>query len=96
MDEQESIAHEKARPLAKGYVQNDGVDCEETFAPVIPSEVLLLIVGKFTSLGWNVRQADIFTALLNGDVDSELHVRWDNKFYKLRNGLYSLKRSPPF
>lgn len=55
----------------KGYVQMEGVYCDETSAPVIKFYVFLPLVIMFISLGGPIHHADIFTAFLNGDVDSE-------------------------
>lgn len=54
------------------YVQKDGAKYEKTMEPVIPSDGLFLIVGKFTSVGGRVHHAEIFTAFLNRDIDKKL------------------------
>lgn len=71
----------------------DGLDYDETFTPGEPFDILLLIVGKFTSVGWNVYYGAIHTAFLNGDTEGELYVRWDYKCYKKQKSLYGLRQS---
>lgn len=51
LDEQGLIVCYKVRLVSKGFVQKDGVDYAERFAPVIPFDVLLLIVREFIPLG---------------------------------------------
>lgn len=53
-NEQGWTACYKACLFAKGYVQKDSVDSDEWFSPVIAFDVLLLIAGEFTSVGWHV------------------------------------------
>lgn len=93
MDEQGSISRKDKNFIANGYIQRDRVPYDEITAAVIPFDVLLSIVGKFTSLSWQVYHADIYTAFLNGHIDGELYVRWDKKCYKLKRILYGLKHS---
>lgn len=84
MDEKGPTARYKGRLVAKGYVKKDGVDYDETFAPVTSFDVILLIVGKFTSVGCHGNHADISAAFLNEDIDGELHVQWKTSALKYR------------
>lgn len=70
LDDQASIARQKARLLGKDYVQKDDIDYNQTFAPDILFDAL--IVRKVTSVGWHVQHADSFNDFLNGDIDIEL------------------------
>lgn len=82
------------RLVAKGYVKKNGVDFDDTIAPDIPFIFPFLIIRKITSMSWHVHHADIFTATLNEDIDSELYLRWDSKWYNLGKSPYDLKQSP--
>ena len=54
----------KARLVARGFTQVEGIDYEETFAPTAKFVTVRLIVSLATSLGWPMEQADIDTAFL--------------------------------
>lgn len=84
LDDYGRIANYKLRLVANSYTQKDGVAYDKKFAPVIQFDVLLLIVGKFTSAGWPIHHADIYITFLNGDIDGELYVRRDSICYKFR------------
>ena len=69
-----SIEKYKARFVAHGFSQKEGIDCEETFAPVarytsIRSRLALAAVMK-----WKIHQMDVKTVLLNGVVEEEVYV----------------------
>ncbi len=49
-------------------------DNDETFAPVISYENLLMTVGTYVLMGWVVHNADICTTFLDGIIDGELHI----------------------
>lgn len=72
LDNQGPTSRYKARIFPKGYVQKDVVDYDETFAPVIPFDVVLLIAATLTWIGWYVHHADISSVLLDVDIDGEL------------------------
>lgn len=78
----------------KGYVQNNGVAYDETFAPVVPFDVVHFIVGRFTSGDQHVHHAKFSTGFLNRDIDGELYVWWDTKYFTLQKRLYSMNQSP--
>lgn len=59
--------------LPKGYIHRNFVDYDEMFVPIIPFDVLPLIVRKFSSVGWLVYHADSTSAFLNGEVDGQLY-----------------------
>ena len=59
----------KARLVARGFTQQEGVDFNEVFAPVVKHtsiRILLAVVNKFN---WELQQLDVKTAFLNGDLE---------------------------
>uniref|UniRef100_A0ACD5TNV1 Uncharacterized protein n=1 Tax=Avena sativa TaxID=4498 RepID=A0ACD5TNV1_AVESA len=68
------IVKHKARLVAKGYVQRQGVDFEEVFAPVARLESVRLILTLAAQRGWEVHHMDVKSAFLNGDLEEEVYV----------------------
>ena len=58
----------KARLVAQGFAQKEGVDYFETYAPVAGLSVTRLLIAAVVYNGWIVHQADIETAYLNGEL----------------------------
>lgn len=98
----EVIKH-KARLVAKGYVQKQGIDYEEVFAPVTRMETVRLLLALSAKHGWEVHHMDVKSAFLNGDIEEEVYVlqpegfekkNQEHKVYKLLKALYGLKQAP--
>lgn len=68
------IVKHKARLVAKGYVQKQGVDFEEVFAPVARIDTVKLILALAANKGWKVHHLDVKTAFLNGELEEEVYV----------------------
>ena len=92
----------KARVVAKGYVQKQGIDYEEVFAPVARIETVRVILALAGSSGWRVHHLDVKTAFLNGRLEEEVYVSQPEGFekqnaagkvYKLSKALYGLKQA---
>jgi hypothetical protein len=100
--EGEVIKH-KARLVAKGYVQKQGIDLEEVFAPVARLDTVRLILALAANRGWQVHHLDVKTAFLNGDLVEEVYVSQPEGFevkgkkkhvLKLSKALYGLRQAP--
>ena len=65
----------KARLVAGGHRQIDGVDVDETYAPVSKHSTLRTFLAVAAYRGWKVHQMDIKTAFLHGTVEEDVHMR---------------------
>lgn len=97
------IIKHKARLVAKGYVQKQGVDYEEVFAPVTRLETVRLLLALAAKNGWEVHHLDVKSAFLNGVLQEEVYVLQpegfekdgeEHKVYRLLKALYGLRQAP--
>ncbi|KAL1213607.1 Retrovirus-related Pol polyprotein from transposon RE2 [Cardamine amara subsp. amara] len=102
-DELGNIIRNKARLVAQGYTQIEGVDFEETFAPVARLESIRLLLGISCQVGFKLQQMDVKSAFLNGNLKEEVYVEQPKGFtdphkpdhvYRLKKALYGLKQAP--
>ncbi|GKD06360.1 retrovirus-related pol polyprotein from transposon TNT 1-94, partial [Tanacetum coccineum] len=85
LDELGGILKNKARLVARSYRQEEGIDFEESFAPVTRLEAIRIFLEFAAHMNMVVYQMDVKIAILN---DNPNHV------YKLKKALYSLKQAP--
>ena len=92
----------KARLVALGYLQKEGVDFRETYAPVAHMTSMRLIIGVASSLGLVLEQLDVDSAFLNGFIDAEVYLKqppgfvnpkYPDHVYRLLKSLYGLKQA---
>ena len=92
----------KARLVAQGFSQREGVDFSETFAPVVKSTSLRIFLAICAEHGWRIRQMDIKSAYLNGTISEDIYMRQpkgyeepgrEHLLTKLKKGLYGLKQA---
>ncbi|WVZ94772.1 hypothetical protein U9M48_040631 [Paspalum notatum var. saurae] len=102
-DEHGEIVKHKARLVAKGYVQRQGVDFEEVFAPVARMESVRVILAVAAHCGWSVHHTDVKSAFLNGELAEEVYVAQppgftaaghEGKVLRLHKALYGLRQAP--
>jgi hypothetical protein len=74
-DESGAVIKNKACLVAKGYVQQTGIDFDEVFAPVARMEFVHLLLVLATDEGWEVHHMDTKTAFLNGELTEEVYVQ---------------------
>jgi hypothetical protein len=67
-----SVERYKARLVAKGFSQVEGIDYDETFAPVAKMISTCLVVALVVSHRWEVHQMDVKSAFLHGDLQEEI------------------------
>ncbi|GJZ62724.1 retrovirus-related pol polyprotein from transposon TNT 1-94 [Tanacetum coccineum] len=102
-DEDQTVIRNKARLVAKGYAQEEGIDFEESFAPVARLEAVRIFVAYAAHKSFPIYQMDVKTAFLNGPLKEEVYVAQpegfvdpdhQKKVYLLRKALYGLKQAP--
>ncbi|KAK8954179.1 hypothetical protein KSP39_PZI002872 [Platanthera zijinensis] len=102
-NEEGEIVKYKARIVAKGYTQRQGIDFHETFAPVVRMESIRAFLAIAAQAKLGVHQLDVKSAFLNGRVEEEIYVHQpegfekegeEEKVYKLNKALYGLKQTP--
>jgi hypothetical protein len=69
------IVRNKARLVAQGCSQVEGLDFEETFAPVARLEAIRILLAFATSKGFKLYQMDVKNAFLNGVIQEEVYIR---------------------
>lgn len=95
------VVRQKARVVAKGFLQRAGLDYDLTFAPVTSKSTLRTLLAGMVHNKMFARQLDIKTAFLNGVLEEELYMEQPQGFVvpggwvcKLIKSLYGLKQSP--
>ena len=68
------VVKHKARLVAKGYVQRQGIDFEEVFAPVARLNTIRVILALAANQSWEVHHLDVKSAFLNGELEEEVYV----------------------
>ncbi|GKA15893.1 retrovirus-related pol polyprotein from transposon TNT 1-94 [Tanacetum coccineum] len=103
LDEYGDVLKNKARLVAKGYRQEEGIDFEESFAPVARIEAIRIFIANAASKNMTIYQMDVKTAFLNGELKEEVYVSQPEGFvdpdhpthvYRLKKALYGLKQAP--
>ncbi|SOV06645.1 uncharacterized protein UDID_17553 [Ustilago sp. UG-2017a] len=90
----------KARLIARGFTQREGIDFEETFALVAPLSVIRALLSLAVECDWEVHQLDITMAYLNSMLKHVIYMKLPEgakvpkgKAYQVIKGLYGLKQS---
>ncbi|GJW82770.1 putative ribonuclease H-like domain-containing protein [Tanacetum coccineum] len=73
-DERGVVVRNKARLVAQGYTQEEGIDYDEVFAPVARIEAIRLFLAFASFMGFIVYQMDVKSAFLYGTIDEEVYV----------------------
>jgi hypothetical protein len=98
-----SIEKYKARFVAHGFSQKEGIEYEETFTPVARYTSIRTIIALVAKMKWKLHQMDVKTSFLNGVIEEEVYIEQPQGFeveYKkshvcrLKKSLYGLKQSP--
>jgi hypothetical protein len=69
-----SVEKHKARFVARGFSQIEGVDYDETFAPVARYTSIRTIIAMAAKMGWRIHQMDVKTTFFNGFIDEEVYI----------------------
>ena len=102
-NEQGNVVRNKARLVAQGYTQIEGIDFDETFAPIDRLESIKLLLAVYCYINFRLFQMDVKSAFLNGVLNEEAYVEQPQGFtdpshpdyvFKLKKALYGLKQAP--
>nr|GEW16223.1 putative ribonuclease H-like domain-containing protein [Tanacetum cinerariifolium] len=102
-DERGIVIRNKARLVAQGHTQEEGIDYEEVFAPVPRIEAIRLFLAYASFMGFMVYQMDVKGAFLYGTIEEEVYVcqplgfedpDHPDKVYKVVKALYGLHQAP--
>ncbi|KAK1423646.1 hypothetical protein QVD17_18952 [Tagetes erecta] len=102
-DASDKVTTHKARLVARGFVQQKGIDFEEAFAPVARLETIRLLLAMAAKGKWLVHHLDVKSAFLNGELKEEVYVKQPDGFVKegkeemvcrLNKALYGLRQAP--
>ncbi|GJZ30735.1 retrovirus-related pol polyprotein from transposon TNT 1-94 [Tanacetum coccineum] len=103
LDENGIVSRNKARLVAQGYNQQEGIDYDETYAPVARLESIRILLAIACANDFKLYQMDVKSAFLNGFINEEVYVaqplgfidfQKPNYVYKLKKALYGLKQAP--
>nr|GEY88552.1 retrovirus-related Pol polyprotein from transposon TNT 1-94 [Tanacetum cinerariifolium] len=103
IDELGRFLNNKARLVARGYRQEEGIDFEQSFALVARLQAIRIFLAYVAHKNMAVYQMDVKNAFLNGNLREEVYVSQPDGFvdqdnpnhvYKLKKALYGLKQAP--
>ena len=103
LGEDGNIVRNKARLVAQGYSQEEGIDYDETYAHVARLEAIRMLLAYACFMGFKLFQMDVKSAFLNGVLTEEVYVKQPPGFedpihpeyvFKLNRALYGLKQAP--
>ncbi|GJU44967.1 retrovirus-related pol polyprotein from transposon TNT 1-94 [Tanacetum coccineum] len=102
LDENGIVSRNKARLVAQGYNQQEGIDYDETYAPVARLESIRILLAIACANDFKLYQMDVKSAFLNGFINEEVYVaqppgfidfQKPNYVYKLKKALHGLKQA---
>nr|GEY92126.1 ribonuclease H-like domain-containing protein [Tanacetum cinerariifolium] len=98
-----TLSRYKARLVANGSTQSEGVDVDETFSPVVKPGTIRTVLNLATSRYWPIHHLDVKNAFLHGNLSETLYMHQPPGFqdhvhldyvYLLQQSLYGLKQVP--
>ncbi|GKA46710.1 ribonuclease H-like domain-containing protein [Tanacetum coccineum] len=98
-----SLSRYKARLVANGHSQQQGIDCDETFSPVVKPATIRTILSLAVSRDWPIHQLDVKNAFLHGHLSETVYMHQPPGFVDsnkpnyvchLQRSLYGLKQAP--
>nr|GEV04764.1 ribonuclease H-like domain-containing protein [Tanacetum cinerariifolium] len=102
-DKRSIVVRNKARLVAQGHRQEEGIDYDEVFAPVARIEAIRIFLAFASFIGFIVYQMDVKSTFLYGTIEEEVYVSqppgfidpwFPNKVYKVEKALYGLHQAP--
>lgn len=98
-----SLARYKARLVVNGKSQTVGIDCDDTFSPVVKPATIRTVLSVAVSRSWPIHQLDVKNAFLHGHLNETVFMhqppgfvdkRYPNYVCRLKKSLYGLKQAP--
>nr|GFA39426.1 putative ribonuclease H-like domain-containing protein [Tanacetum cinerariifolium] len=102
-DEKGIVVRNKARLVAQGHTQEEGIDYDEVFVPIARIEAIRVFLAYASFMGFTVYQMDVKSAFLYGTIDEEVYVMQPPRFqdpaflvkvYKVEKSMYGLHQAP--
>nr|GEU69111.1 hypothetical protein [Tanacetum cinerariifolium] len=102
-DKRGIVIRNKARLVAQGHTQEEGIDYKEVFAPVARIEAIRLFLAYASFMGFTIYQMDVKSAFLYGTIDEEVYVmqplgfqdpEFPDRVYKVEKAMYGLHQAP--
>ncbi|GJW88677.1 putative ribonuclease H-like domain-containing protein [Tanacetum coccineum] len=102
-DKRGIVVRNKARLVVQGYTQEEGINYDEVFAPVVRIEAIRLFLAYASFMNFVVYQMDVKSAFLYGKIEEEVYVcqisgfedlEFPNRVYKVEKALYGLHQAP--
>nr|GFB42497.1 putative ribonuclease H-like domain-containing protein [Tanacetum cinerariifolium] len=96
------VVRNKARLVAQGHTQEEGIDYDEIFAPIARIEAIRLFLAYASFMGFTVYQMDVKSAFLYGTINEEVYVMqppgfhdpvYPGKVYKVEKAMYGLHQA---
>ena len=97
-----NIERHKARFVAKGFTEREGIDYTETFSPVSKKNSLQIIMALVAHFDFDLHQMDVKMTFLNGNLEEEVYMKQPEGFSssegehlvcKLKKSIYGLKQA---
>nr|GEV06642.1 retrovirus-related Pol polyprotein from transposon TNT 1-94 [Tanacetum cinerariifolium] len=101
-DQRGIVIRNKARLVAQGHSQEEGIDYDEVFAPIARIEAIRLFMAYASFMDFTVYQMDVKSAFLYGTIKKEIYVsqplgfvdpEFPNRVYKVEKALYGLHQA---
>ncbi|GJS47473.1 ribonuclease H-like domain-containing protein [Tanacetum coccineum] len=98
-----SLSRYKARQVANGRSQQQGIDCDETFSPVVKPATIRTVLSLAVSRDWTIHQLDVKNVFLHGHLSETVYMHQPPGFVDpnkpnyvchLQRSLYGLKQAP--
>nr|GEX93456.1 retrovirus-related Pol polyprotein from transposon TNT 1-94 [Tanacetum cinerariifolium] len=102
-DESSGVLKNKARLVAQGFRQEEGIEFDESFAPIARIEAVRIFIANAAHKNMTIYQMDVKMAFLNGELKEKVYVLQPEGFvdhdnpshvYKLKKALYGLNQAP--
>jgi len=81
-----NVEKHKARFVSRGFSQVQGIDYDETFAPIARYSSIRSMLALLAQMGWKIHQMDVKTTSLNGEIEEEVYIEQLEGFETFNHG----------